>query len=151
MSTTPSAVARRVRSRVPSPSTSFVGRQLEVAAARERFLAPEVRLLTFTGPAGTGKTRLALAVASGLQDNFAEGVHFVDLAPIRDPALVSRSISQILGIRDAGDQPLIETLRLYLQPRQVALVLDNFEQVLSAAALVADLLASCPTTDAAWP
>jgi predicted ATPase len=107
-------------------------------------LAPEVRLLTFTGPAGTGKTRLALAVAISLQDMFTDGVRFVDLAPIREPALVASSIAQILGVRDAGDQPLVETLELYLQTRQLALVLDNFEQVVSAAGLVADLLGSSP-------
>jgi predicted ATPase len=144
MSTEQSAAARPEPSRLPSPSTSLVGRQQEVAAACQRLLAPNVRLLTFTGPAGTGKTRLALAVAKGLQNKFADGVHFVDLATIREPELVARSISQIMGIRDAGDQPLIETLRLYLQPRHLALVLDNFEQVVSAAGLVADLLASSP-------
>jgi predicted ATPase/DNA-binding CsgD family transcriptional regulator len=103
-----------------------------------------VRLLTFTGPAGTGKTRLALAVAADLQNEFADGVYFVDLAPIREPALVARSIARVLGIQDAGDQPLIDTLRHHLQPRQLALVLDNFEQVVAAAALVADLLANSP-------
>ena len=140
----PSAAARHEPSRLPIPSTSLVGRQREVAAACQHFLASDVRLLTFTGPAGTGKTRLALAVAAGLQDTFADGIHFVDLSPIRDPALVARSISQILGIRDAGDQPLAETLRLYLETRQLALVLDNFEQVVAAAGLVADLLAASP-------
>jgi predicted ATPase/DNA-binding CsgD family transcriptional regulator len=142
MSTEPRALARPERPRLPTPSTSLVGREEEVATACQRLLAPEVRLLTFTGPAGTGKTRLALAVAANLQEEFADGVYFVDLAPIRDPALVARSIAQILGIQDAGDQPLIETLRHYLQPRRLALVLDNFEQVVAAAALVADILAT---------
>jgi predicted ATPase/DNA-binding CsgD family transcriptional regulator len=77
-----------------------------------------------------------------LRDEFANGVHFVDLAPIREPALVTRSIAQVLGIRDAGDQALFETLRDYVRPRQLALVLDNLEQVIAAGALVADLLAS---------
>src|SRR5690349_17963896 len=104
MSAEPSAVARTEPSRLPTPSTSLVGRQEEVAATRQRLLAPEVRLLTLTGPAGTGKTRLALAVAMSLREEFADGVHFVDLAPIREPALVARSIAQVLGIRDAGDQ-----------------------------------------------
>src|SRR5260370_38856197 len=120
------------------------GRQGELARASQRFRASAVPLWTFTGRAGTGKPRLALAVAAGLQDTFADGITFVDLSPIRDPALVARSISQILGIRDAGDQPLVETLRLYLKTRQLALVLDNFEQVVAAAGLVADLLAASP-------
>jgi predicted ATPase/DNA-binding CsgD family transcriptional regulator len=146
MSTERSAVTQPSGSglKLPTPSTSLVGRRQEVSAARRRLLEPAVRLLTFTGPAGTGKTRLALAVATGLHDDFADGVYFVDLAPIRDPELVARSISQMLGIQDAGDQPLIETLRHYLQPRQLALVLDNFEQVVAAAGLVVDLLATCP-------
>src|SRR5207247_3809538 len=105
MSTEPSAASRPEPSRLPIPSTSLVGRQREVAAASQRLLAHDVRLLTFTGPAGTGKTRLALAVAAGLQDTFADGIRFVDLSPIREPALVARSISQILGIRDPGHEP----------------------------------------------
>jgi predicted ATPase/DNA-binding CsgD family transcriptional regulator len=130
--------------RLPAPGTRLIGREGEVAAARARMLLPEVRLLTFTGPGGTGKTRLAIAVATGLTDRFADGVHFVDLSPIHDGALVHAAIAQTLGIRDAGDQPLLDTLRLYLEPRDLLLVLDNFEQVSAAAALVSDLLAACP-------
>ena len=127
---------RSVASTLPAPSTLLIGRDQDVAAARERLLAPHVRLLTFTGPAGTGKTRLALAVAAGVQAEFADGIHFVDLAPIRDSTLVLTAIAQVLGVRDAGDQPLRQTLLLYVQPRQLALMLDNFEQVIDAAPLV---------------
>jgi predicted ATPase/DNA-binding CsgD family transcriptional regulator len=133
-----------MRSTLPTPSTPLIGRDHEVPAARERLLAAHVRLLTFTGPAGTGKTRLALAVAAGVEAAFADGIHFVDLAPIRDSTLVLSAIAQVLGVRDAGDQPLRQTLLLYVQPRQLMLVLDNFEQVLDAAPLVADLLAASP-------
>ena len=129
---------RSVASTLPAPSTLLIGRDQDVAAARERLLAPHVRLLTFTGPAGTGKTRLALAVAASVQAEFADGIHFVDLAPIRDPTLVHTAIAQVLGVRDAGDQPLRQTLLLYVQPRQLALMLDNFEQVIDAAPLVAE-------------
>jgi predicted ATPase/DNA-binding CsgD family transcriptional regulator len=101
-------------------------------------------LLTLTGPAGTGKTRLALALATALRDEFADGVHFVDLAPIREPSLVASAIAQTLGVGDAGDQPLRETLLLNVQPRQLMLVLDNFEQVVAASPLVAELLSASP-------
>jgi non-specific serine/threonine protein kinase len=87
---------------------------------------------------------LAVGVATGLVDHFPDGVHFVDLSPIRDPAVVHATIAHTLGMRDAGDQPLLETLRLYLEPRCLLLILDNFEQVLDAGPLVADLLAACP-------
>ena len=143
MSTQPSAIARREAS-LPTPSTSLVGRQDEVAAVRQRLQAPDVRLLTLTGPAGTGKTRLALAVGASLQEEFADGVHFVDLAPIRESTLVASAIAQTLGVGDAGDQPLHETLLLYVQPRQLMLVLDNFEQVVAASPLVAELLSRSP-------
>jgi predicted ATPase/DNA-binding CsgD family transcriptional regulator len=134
----------RYPSRIPTPATRLIGRAGEVVAARARLLLPEVRLLTFTGPGGVGKTRLAVGVAIGLVDHFPDGVHFVDLSPIRDPALVHTTIAHSLGMRDAGDQPLLDTLRLYLEPRDLLLVLDNFEQVLDAARLVSDLLAACP-------
>jgi predicted ATPase/DNA-binding CsgD family transcriptional regulator len=131
------------RSYLPVPATSFVGREREVAAIRERVLRSEVRLITLTGPGGVGKTHLALEAATSLNDAFDDGVYFVDLAPMRDPTLVHAAIAHTLGIRDAGDQPLLETLRLYLQSRCLLLVLDNFEQVSGAATLVADLLTAC--------
>ena len=90
-----------------------------------------MRLLTLTGPGGTGKTRLALQAAAELIDEFPDGVCFVALAPITDPALVAPAIAAALGVREAGGQPAARTLlRDHLRDKQMLLVLDNFEQVL---------------------
>ena len=124
--------------------THIVGRAGELKLASQVLLRDEVRMVTFTGPAGTGKTRLSLALAEALVDVFADGVFFVDLAPIDDPALVSATIAVALGVRETRDQALQERLEGALFDRQVLLVLDNFEHVLAAADQVADLLAVCP-------
>ena len=127
---------------LPVQPTPFIGREREVVVVRERLLRPAVRLLTLTGPGGTGKTRLALQVAADLLDAFANGVWFVDLASIRDPALVATTIARTLGVKETGSQPLLDTLKASLAAKQVLLLLDNFEQVVAAAPIVAELLAS---------
>lgn len=107
-----------------------------------------VRLLTLTGPAGVGKTRLAVEAASRLAADtgrFADGVLFVDLTPIRDPAQVPGAIANALGLLDTGSRPVPERLVEVLEERQQLLVLDNFEQVLVAAAALTELLAACPS------
>ncbi|MFX1301635.1 MAG: AAA family ATPase, partial [Promethearchaeota archaeon] len=102
------------------------------------------RLLTLTGPPGTGKTRLSLQVAAEVLDQFPDGVFFVDLAPIRDPGLVATTIAQVLGIGESGGQPLLDTLKNALRHKHLLLLLDNFEQIVDAAPLVGELLSSSP-------
>jgi predicted ATPase/pimeloyl-ACP methyl ester carboxylesterase/DNA-binding CsgD family transcriptional regulator len=127
---------------LPAQPTALIGRDRELTELRRQLLRPDVRLLTLTGAAGTGKTRLALEVAADLFDTFEHGSVFVELTPVRDPALVTPAIAAAVGVHDAGGQPLIETLKTFLRTRHVFLVLDNFEQVLAAAPLVAELLAA---------
>ena len=129
---------------LPIPPTPLIGRASEVAAMCAMVHLPDVRLLTLTGPGGTGKTRLALAAAAELGNDFGQHVVFVDLTPIRDPALVAPTIAQMLAIAERPGQPLIRTIADSLGGRTLLLVLDNFEQVLDAAPLLAELLTAAP-------
>ena len=104
------------------------------------------RLLTLTGPGGIGKTRFAVQLGVALVDAFRDGVWFVALATADDASLVISSLARTLGIKDIAGQPLIETIKVYLHEKNLLLILDNFEQVISAAPLVADLLLSAPET-----
>src|SRR5574341_1339973 len=101
------------------------------------------RLVTLTGLGGSGKTRLALQAAAEMIEHFHNGVFFVALAPITDPGLVASTIAQAIGITESGGQSIIDGLKDYLQGKSLLLLLDNFEQVISAAALVAELLVAC--------
>ena len=131
---------------LPAQTTPFIGRAMQLAAVRQELVRSEngTRLLTLTGPGGTGKTRLSLEVAAGLLDDFQDGVFVVALAPVSDPALVMPTIAQALGVREVEGQSLMHSLKDYLRDKQVLLVLDNFEQVTEAAPVVSDLLATAP-------
>jgi predicted ATPase/DNA-binding CsgD family transcriptional regulator len=136
--------AQLVMPALPVSLTSLIGREQEVQAIHALLLRPDVRLLTLAGTAGVGKTRLALEVAGRLVSDFADGVHFVSLAPISDPALVIPTIAHRLGLMESGSQPVLELLKLTQRDKHRLLVLDNFEQVIEAAPLLTELLEACP-------
>ncbi|MGH2534953.1 MAG: ATP-binding protein [Thermomicrobiales bacterium] len=127
---------------LPVSLTSLVGRERLLDDVRERFPGPTRRLLTLTGPGGVGKTRIALALAAGLSDR-VDGVVFVSLAPLAEPALVLPTIARMLGLPDAPGRPLIARLTEALRERRLLLVLDNFEHVIEAAPVVGKLLRDC--------
>jgi predicted ATPase/class 3 adenylate cyclase len=132
------------RTNLPVPPTPLIGRKRVLTEIVAMLRNSNVRLVTLTGPGGTGKTRLSLQAAAELLDDFAHGVYFVDLSPIQDADLVDASIAETLEVATVGDQPLRERLKDYLREKQLLLLLDNFEQVLEAAPLVAALLAVAP-------
>jgi predicted ATPase/DNA-binding CsgD family transcriptional regulator len=129
---------------LPTPLTSFVGREREIAAVAATLRREDVRLLTLTGPGGIGKTRFAIRVASEIAADFRDGVWFVPLGPVDDPGLVASTIAQALSLRETGSRTAEEAIREFLQDRQTLLVLDNFEHVLDAGPAVAGLLTACP-------
>jgi DNA-binding winged helix-turn-helix (wHTH) protein len=130
--------ADRRRTNVPQVLTSFVGREREIAHIKQ--LLPTTRLLTLTGTGGIGKTRLSLQAAAEVLDAYRDGVWFVDLAPLSDPALVPRALAQVLGVKESSVQPLMTTVCKNLRSKELLLLLDNCEQVLGACADLADTL-----------
>ena len=127
---------------LPTQLTSFVGRDRELAEAGA--LLESNRLVTLTGPGGTGKTRLSLQVAAAAADRYADGVFFVPLETVRDPSLVPARIASAIGLSESGARPADVILREWLAGKHVLVVLDNFEQVVAAGPLVADLLRDVP-------
>ena len=125
------------------PLTALIGREQEVRAICDLLSQPEVRLLTLTGTGGVGKTRLALQVAAEAQEDFPDGVSFISLAPIGDPQLLIPTIAHALGLRETGNRPLFDLLKSSLHSKHLLLFLDNFEQIITAAPVLSDLLESC--------
>jgi predicted ATPase/DNA-binding CsgD family transcriptional regulator len=138
----PAVTPRSHPNNLPLRATTFVGRALELAEIRK--LLAVTRLLTLTGVAGVGKTRLALQAASAELERFPDGAWFVDLSPIEDPALVSRTVCDVLRVRPGPDEPALEALASGLRDSHLLLILDNCEHVVEASARLADrLLGSC--------
>src|SRR6266487_394524 len=129
---------------LPVPLTALIGREQEVWVICDLLRQPEVRLLTITGTGGVGKTRLAFQIAQELLDDFSDGTYFVSLAPLSDPGLVLPTITQTFGLRESADHTPLTLLQAYLRNKHLLFFLDNFEQVVTAAPLLVELLRTCP-------
>lgn len=128
---------------LPDEPTPFIGRERQVTELCALLHRPTVRLVTLTGPGGTGKTRLALQMASTLLDDYGDGVFFVSLGSLADPSLVASSVAETLGVQEIAGRPPGDALIQYLRDKRLLLVLDNFEHLLDAGEFVACLLDSC--------
>lgn len=140
----PLASLDRQPNNLPSQPTPLIGRETELAEILNRVRSDTVRMLTLTGPGGTGKTRLGLHAAADLVGHFEHGVFFVDLAPIRAPEAVLPAIARAIGVRETSYRPLMDELKEQLQDREMLLLLDNMEQVTEAAPYLVELLQDCP-------
>ena len=140
----PTETGPAIKHNLPEQLTPLIGREREVGEVCTILQQPGVRLLTLTGPGGVGKTRLGLQIATDLLEDFADGSCFVSLAPLSDPDLVVPTIAQTLGIKEAGKKPLLVLLIASLCKKSMLMLLDNFEQVVTAAPRLSDLLTACP-------
>ena len=129
---------------LPVSTTTIIGREQEMALIHELLEREDTRMLTLTGPGGTGKTRLAIQVVINLKNGYADGIYFVDLAPIREPDLVLAAVARTLGLRETTNKSLRESLRTDLENKRILLLLDNFEQVTSAGPRMVELIQDCP-------
>ena len=135
------AVVER-RHNLPAELSSFIGREKELAEVKA--LLQKARLVTLTGPGGTGKTRLAVRVARDSAGQYADDVSFVSLVATSDPVLVPNAVAQVLGVVEQPSTPLVDSLQRYFANKQLLLILDNFEHLLNGAPMVTKLLAAAP-------
>ncbi|MFN2255003.1 MAG: adenylate/guanylate cyclase domain-containing protein [Candidatus Promineifilaceae bacterium] len=140
----PIASLNRQPNNLPMQPSIFVGRETELDEIKSRLMSEQVRLLTLTGPGGTGKTRLALQSGAELSDRFIDGTYFIDLAPVRDPDAVVVSIARTIGLDESSNGSMLADLKKQMGDKQILLLLDNFEQVTAAGRQLVDLLQYCP-------
>lgn len=140
----PALRPRHIPSNLPAPRTSFVGRVSDMGWVWALLARPEVRLVTLLGAPGIGKTRLGLQVAAGLRDQFPDGVFVVTLAALKDAGMVVPTIAHVLDLKESPDRPLVTLLQEYLRDKTLLLLLDNFEHLMPAAAVIGTLIERCP-------
>lgn len=132
------------RHNLPAQATAFIGREREIRKVVDLLGDPDHRLVTVTGPGGTGKTRLAFEVVKRLTPGLPDGAWFVDLSPLVDPGLIPSAVASVLGVKEKGGQSALDGLKEYLARRDMLLLLDNFEHLVDGASTVGQLLAAAP-------
>jgi predicted ATPase/transcriptional regulator with XRE-family HTH domain len=140
----PAPAPARAEIQLPAPVTQLIGRDDDVAAVQARLTSESARVVTLSGPGGVGKTRLAIEVALACGNHFADGVVFVPLAPVTDPALLIPTLAHALGLLVANEQGIDERVHAYLRDRRMLIVLDNMEHLLAGSADLAALIEGCP-------